>query len=242
MNKTVLIIEDSEVQLEMLKKLVLEVKPDAEVYTVVNVDAAYAVLMDRTIDLFLVDIILDTTRPGDSSGIRLVSKVREIPKYMFTPVIFITSLEDTTKFAFTKLNCIGYVEKPFSNEEVKQLVEKAFYFPTKRDEDVFLCFSKNGVFFPVRVKEIPYIENVRHVVTVYLSNGSSLQVPYKTCRELLKEADTDCLFQCSRNTIVNKDYVLNVDIPNRYITMKDTGVKIEIGRTFKKKVLMEYGL
>ena len=242
MRKTVLIIEDNVTQLEMLRRLVLEVNPLAEVYTATDVNTAYAVLMDRTIDTFLVDIILDTTRPGDSSGARLVGRIRKMEKYRFTPVIFITSLEDVTKYAYTDLNCLGYVEKPFSPETVKQLVEKALYFSTQKDDNTFICFSKNGVFYPIKVYEIAYIDSMRHVVTVHLANGSTMTVPYKPCRDFLREADSDNLFQCSRSAIVNKNFVLNIDIPNGYITMRGSGDKVEIGSTYKKKVLMEFGL
>ena len=42
--------------------------------------------------MFLVDIILDEDKSSDTSGIKLVEGIRRIPKYMFTPVLFITSL------------------------------------------------------------------------------------------------------------------------------------------------------
>ena len=98
MKKTVLIIEDNKTQLEMLKKLVLEVNAEAVVYTASEVNVAYQIMMEKNVDAFLVDIILDVTKPGDTSGIKIVEKIRTIPQYMFAPVIFITSLEDTTRY------------------------------------------------------------------------------------------------------------------------------------------------
>ena len=90
MKKTVLIIEDDANQLMMLKQLVLSVNEGAEILTADNETIAYKILMERTIDVFLVDIILDTRKPGDTSGVRLVERMRKIQKYIFTPVIFIT--------------------------------------------------------------------------------------------------------------------------------------------------------
>ena len=72
--------------------------------------------------------------------------------------------------------------------------------------------------------------------------GGTLSISYKTCKQLIDEVDSDCLMQCSRCAIVNKDYILNVDTTNRFITMKGTNDKVEIGITYKKKVLAEYGL
>ena len=71
MKKSVLIVEDDEVQQKLLKKLVLEVNGDVAVYTAGSLNPAYKILLEKTIDAFLVDIILDTKKPGDTSGIRL---------------------------------------------------------------------------------------------------------------------------------------------------------------------------
>lgn len=239
MKKNVLIVEDNQTQAEMLKRLVLEVDPEAEVYTAVQLSAAYTILMERSIDVFLVDIILDTSKPGDTSGIRLVEKIRQIPKYMFTPVLFVTSLEDTTKYAYTDLNCLGYVEKPFSPEQIKRFVKRALCFPASREEDAVYCFRRDGVFYPVKVRDIIYIESCRHVINVHTTDGV-ITVPYKTCRQLLEEVDTDCLIQCSRSTIVNREYIESVDLVNRYISLRNVCEKPEIGVTFKKKFLAEF--
>lgn len=240
--KSALVIEDNELQLKMLRGLVLEVDPEVAVYTARDTATAYKILMERTIDLFLVDIILDEDKSSDTSGIKLVEGIRRIPKYMFTPVLFITSLEDATGYAYTDLNCLGYVEKPFSPERVKQLVKKALNFSTMKDRDATFCFRKDGILYPVKISEITYMESVNHVINVHTKRGDMLSVPYKTLKEILEEMDTDCMMQCSRNTVVNKDYVVNLDIANRYITLRDVTEKLEIGKTFKKKVLAEYGL
>ena len=59
-------------------------------------------------------------------------------------------------------------------------------------------------------------------------------------KDILNERDTDCMMQCSRNLVINKDYVVNIDISNKYITLKGVAEKIEIGISFKKKVLEEF--
>ena len=241
MRKSVLIIEDNLEQLEMLKKLVLEVEPETVVYTASALGPAYEILMERTIDVFLVDIILDTNKPGDASGMRLVERIRTIEKYMFTPVLFVTSLEDSTKYAYTDLKCYEYIEKPFDPERVKQYIKKALNYSTMREKEATLFFRKDGIIYPIKVKEILYMESLNHKVYVHLKNEPVFVVAYKTCKELLEEADTDCLLQCSRSTIINKDYVENVDPVSRYITMKPDGDKVEIGFTYKKRVMKEFG-
>ena len=86
------------------------------------------------------------------------------------------------------------------------------------------------------------MECVGRRINIHTSNGDVLAVPYITLKDILNEMDTDCMMQCSRNTVVNKDYVVNLDIANRYITLRNVTEKLEIGKSFKKKVLAEYGL
>lgn len=241
MRKSVLIVEDSRPQLDVLAKLVLEVDPDVKVYAAETLDEAYAALLKRTIDVFIVDIILETTKPGDISGIQLAKRIREIEKYMLAPIIFVTSMEDETKFAYTDLNCLGYLEKPFSFDEVRALVRKALHHTTDKGKDKSICFGKDKILYPVKIGDIIYIESVKKVVYVHKKDGKVLSFPYLTCQKILDRADTDCLFQCARGIIINKDCVVNIDIANKYITLEGVADKIEIGITFKKRVLEEFG-
>lgn len=240
MKKAILIIEDDAEQLDMLKQLVMAVGANTEIYTADNVTSAYRILMEKTIDVFLADIILDTTKPGDTAGIRLVEKIRKIPKYMFTPVIFITSLEDPAMYAYTDLNCMGYIEKPFAPERVVRLVIKALNYTTEREKEVSLTFRKDGILYPVKLKEIVYMESINHIMYIHLLDGSVLEIPYKTCKQVMQETDTNCLMQCSRSTLVNKEYVLSIDAPNRFLTLKDDLGMLDIGITYKKKILAEF--
>ena len=69
--KKVLIVEDQENTLEWLRNIVVTCG-DLEVLAVTNVGAAYKHTLEKTIDLFLVDIILEPAVKGDSSGLRFV--------------------------------------------------------------------------------------------------------------------------------------------------------------------------
>ena len=102
--KKVLILEDNIETLLYLKKLLLTINSDIEVLTFSNMEGVYEVVLNSYIDLFIVDIIINPDSPGDTSGIRFAEKVRMITKYEFTPIIFITSLEDPTLYAFKTLH------------------------------------------------------------------------------------------------------------------------------------------
>ena len=70
--KKVLILEDNPVMLEHLSNIVKETKTKACVFSFDNLKDAYQCVMERRIDLFIVDIILDVSLPGDSSGLRFI--------------------------------------------------------------------------------------------------------------------------------------------------------------------------
>lgn len=242
MRKTVLIIEDDNEQSEMLKRLVLTVNENAEVYTAGSVTTAYKLLMEKTVDVFLVDIIMDTAKPGDTSGIRLVERLRQVPKYMFTPVIFVTSMEDPAMYAYTDLNCIGYIEKPYDPVRVMKLVEKGLNYTTAREKDTTLSFKKDSILYPVKLREIVYMESLNHIMYIHLSDGSVMDIPYKTCKCVLEEEDTSGkLIQCGRGVLVNRDYVQGVDTTNRFLMLKEGHGMVSIGGRYKKGILAEFG-
>ena len=107
--KKILILEDKEIHIKILENILKDIN-NIQVLVAKTIEEAYKLAMENTINLFLIDIILDTEVRGDVSGLRFVEAVREIPKYSFTPLIFITSLEDPKLFAYKELHCFGYIE------------------------------------------------------------------------------------------------------------------------------------
>ena len=67
-----------------------------------------------------------------------------------------------------------------------------------------------------------------------------VEVLYKTYSSILREADSECLLQCSRSVVLNKNYIMSLDFPNRSIVMKYDLGKIDIGSTYKKRVKEEF--
>lgn len=239
---SVLILEDNPETLRILERIVLSVSPKEKVFLADNTADAYKVAMESSIDVFLVDIILDRNRKGDTSGIKYVEKIRSIERYMFTPIIFITSLEDPELYAYRNLHSFGYIEKPFHYNMVADLLEQALYYRTKREDDTTLFFRKDGILYPVKCSEVRYMELVNKVITINMVTGDELKIPYKSFREILSDANFSKFMQCSRNCVVNVDYIANIDKTNRFIAIKNSKKTIEIGLTFAKRVFKELGI
>lgn len=238
--KKVLILEDKEIHRKTLLRILEEIEEPVQVYSTDKIAEAYKISMENTVNLFLVDIILETEEKGDVSGLKFVDSIRKLPQYSFTPVIFITSSEDPKMHAFHELHCYGYIEKPFDKEEVKELIIKALKFPIQENEDRNIYLRTEGIMYSVKVKDIIFIEIGRRKMVVHTVN-ESITVSYMTSEKMLKELDSSDFVQCSRKNIVNKKYVEQIDFVNRYIKLKDMEEYIEIGSTMKERVKHEFG-
>ncbi|MDD6658161.1 MAG: response regulator, partial [Lachnospiraceae bacterium] len=195
--KTVLIVEDNVRSMEMLVKIVEEIRTDVVVKTAFKLEDAIILTAKNDIDLFMVDIILDTSNPGDVSGIKFVEHIRTFPKYKYTPIIFITSLEDPELHAYSDFHCYYYVEKPYDVKKVSKVISEALEIPKASKEIPNVFFRKEGILYKKKISEIIYIENSRTGQTVYCTNGN-LKLPYKPMKLILDELGKEWFVQCNR--------------------------------------------
>ncbi len=234
--KKILILEDNPAMLAHMAALVGELDVKSTVFSYDNVKDAYQCAMEHEIDLFLIDIMLDMGCPGDSSGLKFVDNIRRVGYYGLTPVIFVTSLQDEKLYTYEKLHCYSFIEKPFEPGRFKQLVGECLSVPERRKKGKTLYFRKEGIIFAVEREDIVYAECANHAMNIYTQNGDMLSVPYLTLKSFLEQLDSSDMIQCSRNTIINKVFVHNVDIPNRIIQLKDGSGRVEIGEKYKKDI------
>lgn len=214
---------------------------DIRIFATGNVSDAYRYAQEQTIDCFFIDIMINGEKKGDTSGIRFVQSIRQIQKYITTPVLFVTGLEDPGLFTYKELHCFDYIEKPFDENRIKENIEKILQIPVRQKSERTLVFRKNGILYPIRCEEIRYIQSKHHVLQIHLVNQTVFEAKYRTFQEIMDEAVSRELFQCSRDTIVNQKYIHHIDLANRYITLKDDCTTISIGMKYKKKVAELFG-
>ena len=212
--KRVLILEDNTATLDYISALIHETGTNSKTYQCTNIKDAYQTALEKDIDLFIVDIILDANRPGDSSGLKFVENIRKLDKYTISPVIFVTSLEDARLHSYEKLHCYSFLEKPFDPERLKEMVR--------------LCIQVE-------------VEGSGHVLYVRTNRGERIDVPYITIKRFLEEADDDNFIQCSRSSVVNLQYVRSLDLTNRMIELKNDFGTIGVGMSYKKKLKDKIG-
>lgn len=236
--KKVLIVEDNVKSMEMLRKIVANTDRNLHIECANNADSAYSVAMQQDIDLFLVDIILNTKNPGDVSGITFADNIRKLNKYQYTPIVIITSLEDPKLYAYSDIHCYSYIEKPYDVNKVSRIIREALDAPKKKVDSNNLFFRKDGILYKKSVSEIVYIEIHRDKYIVH-SVYDDLELSYKSCRAILAELKSDKFIQCSRCSIINKDYIESIDTVNLYLTLRGRAERIDIGVIIKNKFLGE---
>jgi len=158
--KNVLIVEDEEYSINMLKKLIVETAPYVKCYKASSLEQAYMILHNHVIDVFFIDIILNTKNSSDASGMNLAEELRGIDKYRFTPIIFITSLEDAKLYAYKRLHCYDYIEKPYLVREVKRTLVEALHYKTQLEFSRTVHFKKDGILVSIVENDIIYMKSV----------------------------------------------------------------------------------
>lgn len=235
----VLILEDKRQSRELLVRLVKEIDPGADVYALDNEEEAYVIAIKKNIDVFLVDIILHPEKTGDQSGAVFASNIRSIERYLFTPVIFITTLYDAKMSMFSTVQCYGFIEKPFDLEKTKKMIATAMrYHTTERREKTFI-FHTDGLVGAVPVDDIIYLESRGHKLYVHTTRDN-IVLPYRSCKRIMEEIDSDNFEMCNRGTVVNMSFIKRIDSPGRYLYLRGIENAIKIGPVLKKKFMERF--
>ena len=113
-----------------------------KIYRSDNFQEACGIMLHDYIDLFIIDTVA-TDSDGDSvGGIRFAEAIRRVQQYCFTPIIFLSYLEDPKLFMYEQLHCYAFMEKPYDRSELIKVVETALEFPKPQIKKRNLCQLK----------------------------------------------------------------------------------------------------
>ncbi|MBR5800607.1 MAG: response regulator transcription factor [Lachnospiraceae bacterium] len=239
MKKKILIVEDNPRWLKRIEDIVSLVSWETEIFAASDLRDAYEFAMGNSIDLFIVDIILNSNKLGDVSGMEFAENIRLHAKYRYTPIIFITSLEDIKLRAYSNIHCYSYIEKPFDDEKTGKIIEEALDMPLKKEnEREYFYYRKDGVLYGYYADDILYFKNCNHKIVLY-SIHETVTLGYRSMNSLLSELDTGKFIQCNRNTIINRRHIEYIDPLNRFVKLRNVDEQLEIGIVLKNKFLSE---
>ncbi|MCI9126840.1 MAG: response regulator [Eubacterium sp.] len=233
--KNILVVEDSEYYMDLICNTLSRI-PDINVYKATCTAEAYKYAMENSISVFIVDIILNTDVLGDVSGIKFIERIRTIEKYKFVPVIITTSLEDPKLHSYSYLHCYRYFEKIYDINELLKIVLEVLKFEFPKEKTKIIYYKREGLLFSINTNDIIFVENCNRFIKYHCIDGVH-KAPYQPCKKIIEEMESTDFIQCSKNTVVNRNYVLCVDSINRYITLVDNYGTLEIGPRMKKEFM-----
>lgn len=114
----ILIVDDDKGATDLLARIVAT---DGHVPTTVN-ESKKAIEIANQVEPDL--IILDLMMP-EPTGFQLCRMLREMPKYLFTPILIVTALDDTdSRVVAFGAGADDYVTKPIHIEELTQRIRE----------------------------------------------------------------------------------------------------------------------
>ena len=224
--------------MQRLVQLGQQQSTQAEVLCTNCLEQAYHMAMERSVDLFLLDINLNQQICGDASGMRFAAHIREVERYHFTPIIFITGLEDPELYAYRDIGCYYYAEKPYDQAQLATNIREALAIPmdSVHSSKETIYFRQDGILLRLCRDEIVYIKNGRYGREVY-TTSTTYHLSYQPFRHMLPKLDSGDFLRCSRSVIVNRKHIETIDVVNRYVTFHGRTDRVEIGPAFKKSFL-----
>ncbi len=104
----ILVVEDEALIARKLKKIINKIDSEVNVFITGSAGEALEYAEEQTVDLFCLDIQLE-----DYNGIELAKKIRNLPNYTLTPIIFIKAIPTRELIGYKETHCYDYIIKHF---------------------------------------------------------------------------------------------------------------------------------
>ena len=108
----ILVVDDEEINLQIVQA---NLNSDYDVHATVNIQEALKLIEEHTYDAFIFDINMD-----EMDGIEICKIVKNYKKYIYTPVIFVTIIDEVEKIEKGfEYGAYDYITKPVNPQELK---------------------------------------------------------------------------------------------------------------------------
>ncbi|MCY6354451.1 LytR/AlgR family response regulator transcription factor [Clostridium sp. ZS2-4] len=244
--RNILLVEDDINQRQILKEMLYEIDAKLNIYEASDKDEALDILENIFIDLFFLDISLK-----NSSGLDLALQLRQMPKYEFGWIIFITTHMEYITQAFKQVHCYDYILKPYSKEEVKNMAQRIIEyiknnnFKENKDDKQDVVFELiKGIKVKIDIKDIIFIEVRLRTCTIHTTNGK-YKIAGLTLKKALELIQYKEIVQCHKSFAVNINYISKIEkilVKAYEIYFKGYKETVPLSYKFKNKVMNIFNL
>jgi len=212
--KKIIIIEDEKPNADRLKRLLLDLRPDAEILAIldsVKESVAWLALNEKP------DIIMMDVRLADGLSFEIFNHIE-----VKCPVIFTTAYDEYAVRAF-KYNSVDYLLKPIEKEELETalnsyellirevqtlnpIIENLLtQMQPKEFRNRFLLPYRDG-YKTVMVSEVAFFFSELNTTQAHLFNGD-FEIVTQPLEKLEQQLDPKHFFRANRQYIINMDSV-----------------------------------
>ncbi|WKD86480.1 Sensory transduction protein LytR [Polaribacter huanghezhanensis] len=225
--QTAILVDDMPQALEMLTQDIANNHPMIQIIGTANsVVSAAKILQKEQPDMLFLDIML-----GDGTGFDLL----EIIPNLTSKIIFVTASDEFAIRAF-KFAAIDYILKPYSNDELKNAIDKAMHQIQPKNEQLSVLqesiASPNqlpkkislhtlGKIVVVSLDEIIRCKSDNNYTTFYFENGSKIMVT-KTLKFYADLLKNNSFLRVHQSHLVNTKYIKEfIKSDGGYLVLKD---------------------
>lgn len=245
---SIILVEDDSVQRDVLKKMIFSINEFVKIYEADSESTALDIIEQNDINMFLIDVGLK-----GSSGLNLAIKIRNIPKYEFRQIIFLTTHMEYITQAFKKTHCYDYILKPYNKNEVQAMLNKLILNDNNdlnnknnnlnegKDKEILITL-KSGIYVGIKIDNILFIEvkgrncEINTVNGLYIANNMSL-------KKIVKLIDCEYIIQSHRAFAINRNYIYKIeklDVKLSMVYFNNYAGTALLGYKFKDNVISEF--
>lgn len=227
--KHVLVVEDNAVLREFLVKLIGQLDPLLDVLAVGSYKDAKKAYHDCRIDAFFLDIHL-----GDGSGYDLSKEIRDIDRYKFKPIVFLTGDMNYQLEAHLDVRCYKYLTKPFKIDELRTVLYDVVSYGIEEDEVRKLTLKARGQHYIIDESDIVYLEYKNRHLHIHTDSETMIFSGYKLSE--LIDMLSNGFIRCHKSYVVNKRSIHHINESYNCLYVRGIDVRIPIGRKYKPDV------
>ncbi|SFD02799.1 LytR/AlgR family response regulator transcription factor [Clostridium uliginosum] len=242
---SIILVEDDHIQRDILKKMLVSTYKFVKIYEADSESTALDIIEKNDINMFLIDVNLK-----ESSGLDLAMKIRDILKYEFRPIIFLTTHMEYITQAFKQTHCYDYILKPYDKNKVYTMLNKLIlnennnlnkYKDEDEDKEIVITL-KSGIYVGINIDDIFFIEvkdkncEVNTINDIYITNNISL-------KKIMKLINCEYIIQSHRAFAVNRNYICKIeklDAKLSTVYFNKYPKTALLGYKFKNKVISEF--
>ncbi|MPW24517.1 response regulator [Alkalibaculum sp. M08DMB] len=225
--KSILVVEDELIVQQGIKKILLSIDSQLNIMTASYGSKALQIAKGNQILAFLIDIQL-----LDYNGLLLAEQIRELDRYKFTPIVFVTAIPTKEIIAYKQFHCYDYIIKPFTEEEIRQTMDpiiKHYMAPVESEKET-LQLKQGEIIYNYRQQDIIYIESINRKLNITTTREVATFSKY-TLNTIEKEL-SDNFIRCHKGIIINTYYIEKIDMKKMNIYVRNFDQPLPLGRKY----------